>query len=63
MAGSTQQLYLMPDVKGSTRLVTDAGGVVQQSLSYDAFGNRTDGGGTALVDLFYAVLDPRIRPT
>jgi RHS repeat-associated protein len=61
--GSTQKLYLMPDQKGSIRLVSDALGAVLQRFAYDSYGNRIDQSGAPLTHLLYdgQMFDPIIR--
>ncbi|HST56708.1 MAG TPA: DUF6531 domain-containing protein [Solirubrobacteraceae bacterium] len=46
-------LFMHHDQQGSTRMLTDSGGVVQATLSYDAYGNPTGSTGTATTALGY----------
>lgn len=46
-------LYLHHDQQGSTRMLTDASGTVQRTMSYDAYGNPAGSTGTATTPLGY----------
>jgi RHS repeat-associated protein len=52
-SGGTTKLTLLPDAKGSTRVLANAQGAAVQRLDYDADGNRTDTSGAAPTRLLY----------
>ncbi|HST56706.1 MAG TPA: RHS repeat-associated core domain-containing protein [Solirubrobacteraceae bacterium] len=51
--GQGNVLFMHHDQQGSTRMLTDSGGVVQATMSYDAYGNPTGSTGTATTSLGY----------